>query len=120
MNLRFLRTFVTTVDSGGLGRACDRLNLSQPAASRQIHALEDELGVALFQQIGRRLQLTSEGEDLLRQSRRLLTDADLLTERARALKGGQAGILRTAAAPQMITSLLAPFLPQHRRRYPDI
>ena len=120
MNLRFLRTFVTTVDCGGLGRACARLNLSQPAASRQIHALEDELGVALFQQIGRRLQLTSEGEDLLRQSRRLLADVDLLTERAHALKGGQAGILRTAAAPQMITSLLAPFLLRHRRRHPGV
>ena len=89
MNLRFLRTFVTTVDCSGLGLACARLNLSQPAASRQIHALEDELGVALFQQIGRRLQLTSEGEDLLRQSRRLLADVDLLTERAHALKEGK-------------------------------
>ena len=120
MNLRFLRTFVATVDCGGLGRACARLNLSQPAASRQIHALEDELGVVLFQQIGRRLQLTSAGEDLLRQSRRLLADVDLLTERAHALKGGQAGILRTAAAPQMNTSLLAPFLLRHRRRHPDL
>ena len=60
-----------------------------------------------------------EGEDLLRQSRRLLADADLLAERARALKGGQAGTLRVAAAPQHISSVLAPFLPilhEHRRR----
>ena len=66
MNLRALRTVVTTVDFGGLGRACARLNLSQPAASRQIHALEYELGVALFERVGRGLQLTSEGENLLR------------------------------------------------------
>jgi LysR family cyn operon transcriptional activator len=120
MNLRALRTFVATADSGGLGRASERLHLSQPAASRQIDALEAEFGVPLFQRVGRRLQLTSEGEGLLRQSRRLLADADLLSERARALKGGQAGTLRVAAAPQNISSLLAPFLPRYRDRHPGI
>jgi LysR family cyn operon transcriptional activator len=120
MNLRSLRTFVATADSGGLGRASERLHLSQPAASRQIDALEAEFGVPLFQRVGRRLQLTSEGEDLLRQSRRLLADADLLAERARALKGGQAGTLRVAASPQMISSLLAPILPRFRDRHPGI
>lgn len=120
MNLRSLRTFVATADSGGLGRASERLHLSQPAASRQIDALEAEFGVTLFQRVGRRLQLTSEGEDLLRQSRRLLADADLLAERARALKGGQAGTLRVAAAPQHISSVLAPFLPRYRDRHPGI
>lgn len=120
MNLRSLRTFVTTADLGGLGRASACLNLSQPAASRQIDALESELGVALFQRIGRRLQLTSEGEDLLRQSRRLLADADLLAERARALKGGRTGRLRVAAPPQLVASVLAPFLPRYRQRNPGI
>src|SRR5947207_1935906 len=120
MNLRSLRTFVATADSGGLGRASERLHLSQPAASRQIDALEAEFGVPLFQRVGRRLQLTSEGEDLLRQSRRLLADADLLAERARALKGGQAGTLRVGAAPQIISSLFAPFLPRYRDRHPGI
>jgi DNA-binding transcriptional LysR family regulator len=120
MNLRSLRTFVATADSGGLGRASERLHVSQPAASRQIDALEAEFGVPLFQRVGRRLQLTSEGDDLLRQSRRLLADADLLAERARALKGGQVGTLRVAAAPQMISSLLAQFLPRYRDRHPGI
>jgi LysR family transcriptional regulator, cyn operon transcriptional activator len=120
MNLRALRTFVATADSGGLGRASERLHLSQPAASRQIDALEAEFGVPLFQRVGRRLQLTTEGEDLLRQSRRLLADADLLTERARALKSGKSGTLRVAASPQMIASLLAPFLPRYRDRHPGI
>jgi len=120
MNLRSLRTFVATAESGGLGRASERLHVSQPAASRQIDALEAEFGVPLFQRVGRRLQLTSEGEDLLRQSRRLLAEADLLAERARALKGGQAGTLRVAAAPQMISSVLAPFLPRYRDRHAGI
>src|SRR5581483_5657218 len=107
-NLRSLRTFVVTAETGGLGRACARLNLSQPAASRQIHALESELGVVLFEHVGRGLRLTSHGEDLLQRSRQLLSDADLLAEHARALCGGETGTLKIAATPQIIANLLAP------------
>jgi DNA-binding transcriptional LysR family regulator len=120
MNLRSLRTFVTTAELGGLGRACTRLNLSQPAASRQIQALEADLGVRLFEHVGRGLRLTSEGEDLLERSRRLLADADFLAEHALALKGGQSGTLRVAATPQVMMTLLAPFLPLHRKRHPGV
>jgi LysR family cyn operon transcriptional activator len=120
MNLRALRMFVATAEFGSLGRACARLNLSQPAASRQIHALEAELGVPLFHRVGRQLQLTSAGEGLLRQSRHLLADADLLIEQARALKEGRAGLLRVSATPQLITALLTSFLPRHRHRHSGI
>src|SRR5215475_6866498 len=120
MNLRHLHTFVAVVDAGGLARAANRLNLSQPAASRQILALEAELGVALFDRIGRRIYLTSEGEDLLERSRRLLTDAASIGERARALKSGQVGTLRVGAPTQVIENLLAPFVPQYQRHHPGI
>jgi LysR family transcriptional regulator, cyn operon transcriptional activator len=120
VNLRALRTFVVVAEAGGFSRAGGRLNLSQSAASRQILALEADLGVSLFDRIGRRIQLTSEGKDLLELSGRLLADADLLTERARALKGGQTGTLTAAANPQLITALLAPFLRGYRKRYPGV
>jgi LysR family transcriptional regulator, cyn operon transcriptional activator len=120
MNLRQLRTFVTIADAGGLARAEGRLNLSQPAASRQILALEMDLGIPLFDRIGRRMKLTSEGEDLLRRSRRLLQDADAIGERARALKSGQTGILRVGGTPQSIESTFAAFLTAHRRRHPGV
>lgn len=120
MNLRHLRTFVAIADAGGIARAGSRLNLSQPAASRQILALEAGLGVKLFDRIGRRFRLTSEGEYLLTQSRRLLMDADSLTEGAHALKKAQAGLLRVGATPQTIESTLAVFLPHYRRRHPGI
>jgi LysR family transcriptional regulator, cyn operon transcriptional activator len=120
MNLRHLRTFVLIADSGGIAHASDRLHLSSPAASRQILALENELRVQLFDRVGRRLQLTPEGEDLLLRSRRLLNDAESLTERARALKSGHTGLLRVRAAPQVIESFLAPFVPRYRRRHPGV
>jgi LysR family cyn operon transcriptional activator len=120
MNLRHLRTFVLIAEAGGVHRATSRLNLSQPAASRQIHALEAELGVALFDRIGRRVQLTSDGEDLLRRSRRLLAEADSLSERAAALRKGATGLLRVGATPQVIENPLAEFLAQFRRRHPGV
>lgn len=120
MDLQHLRSFVAIADAAGFARAATRLNVSQPALSRQIRALETELGVQLFDRIGRRIQLTSEGEDLLRRSRRVLTEADSLAERARALKGGQSGVLRVGVTPQNIESLLADFLMQYRRRHPGV
>src|SRR5215216_4319817 len=99
MNLRYLQTFISVAEVGSIARVGARLNVSQPAASRQILALEAELGVHLFDRIGRRLRLTAEGEDLLRQSRRVLMEADLLNARARALKGGHTGILRVGGTP---------------------
>jgi LysR family cyn operon transcriptional activator len=120
MNLRHLRAFAAIVDAGGYAPAAARLHLSQPALSRQIHALERDLGVQVFDRLGRRAQLTSEGEDLLRRSRRLLTEADAFGERAQALKGGQSGVLRVGSTPQNIEGLLAGFLPRYRRRHPGI
>jgi len=120
MNLRHLHAFATIIDVGGLAKAATRLHLSQPALSRQIQALEADLGVALFDRIGRRVQLTSQGEDLLLRSRRLLAEAESLGERARELKRGETGILRVAATPQVIENLLAEFLTRYRRRHPGV
>jgi LysR family cyn operon transcriptional activator len=96
------------------------LNLSQPAASRQIHALEVELGVVLFERVGRGLRLTSDGEDLLQRSQQLLTHSDLLTDHAKALRSGKTGTLKVGATPQVIANLIAPFLPTHRRDHPGV
>jgi LysR family transcriptional regulator, cyn operon transcriptional activator len=118
MNFRHLRAFATIVDAGGFARAAERLHVSQPALSRQIHALELQLGLSLFDRVGRGIRLTSQGEDLLRHSRRLLSDVSSLAERARALKVGQAGLLRVGATPQVIENLLADFLAEYERRHP--
>src|ERR1700730_16194260 len=120
VNVDQLRTFVTVVESGGIHRAVARLHLSQPAASRQINALEAALGVPLFDRIGRRLKLTAEGESLLRLSRRLLGEVETFKERAGALKKGETGILRVAATPMVIENTLAAFLGPYRLRHPGV
>jgi LysR family transcriptional regulator, cyn operon transcriptional activator len=120
MNLHFLRTFVAIVDNAGVARAAARLNLTQSAASRQIQALENELGLQLFARIGRNVRLTREGEDLLLRSRRLLADVAALGERASALKRGDVGVLRLGATPQVIETLLAGLLPRYRKRHSGV
>jgi LysR family cyn operon transcriptional activator len=118
--LRQVRAFVAVVEAGGLARAAPRLGLTQPTLSRQVQALERSLGVRLFHRTRGGVQLTSQGEDLLVRSRRLLADLHSLRDRARALEGGETGVLRVGATPQMIEGLLARFLPTHARRHPGV
>jgi len=120
VNFRQLRSFIAVVDAGGVHRAAARLHLTQPALSRQIQALEAELGVPLFDRIGRRIHLTAEGEDLLRRGRRLLSEAEAFTARAGALRKGETGVLRVGATPQVLESTLAEFSQQYRRRHPGV
>ncbi len=120
MDLRRLRTFVTVVEQGSISAAALRLRIAQPALSRQIHDLEQELGLKLFDRVGRRIFLTGEGEQLLGDCRSLLTYAGALGERARVLSTGETGMLRVAASPQHIESVLASFLHRYAERYPNV
>src|SRR5262245_2799228 len=120
MDLHQLRTFIAIADSGGVARAAQSLNLSQPAASLQILALAPHLVVLLFDLIGRRMRLTSEAEDLVPRARRLLAEAQSLRERARALQSGETGQIRIGATPPMIEWVLAGFLAKYRRQQPQI
>ena len=72
MDLKRLRTFVTVAEQGSVSRAALRLHISQPGLSRQIQELEQELGLRLFDRVGRRLVLTGEGEQLLGSCRSVL------------------------------------------------
>ena len=78
------------------------------------------MGLALFDRINRRVQLTSEGEDLLQRCRRVLAEVETVGERAHLLQAGETGILRVGATPQVIENLLANFLTKYRRRHPDV
>jgi DNA-binding transcriptional LysR family regulator len=120
VELRHLRYFVSVAEQGSVSRAALDVHVSQPALSRQIRDLEEELGVRLFDRIGRGIQLTAQGEDLLRHSRDVLARAESVRERARALAGGVAGVLRVGATAQATQSILAGFLARYRRARPGI
>jgi len=120
MELRHLRYFAAIVEAGGVSRAAAHLRMTQPALGRQVRDLERELGVRLFDRVGRRVQLTGEGEDLLRRCRVLLADAESLIERGRALASGTTGVLRVGSTPHTLEALLTPFVPRFKRSYPGV
>jgi DNA-binding transcriptional LysR family regulator len=120
MDLRHARTFVTVAELGTVSEAALRLHIAQPALSRQITALEQELGLKLFDRVGRRLVLTGEGEQLLSDCRGLLNYASAIDEHAQSLKDGDTGILKVAGSPQHIESVLSKFLHRYTQRYPRV
>src|SRR6186997_573496 len=115
MDLRHVRTFVTVAELGTVSKAALHLRVAQPALSRQIGDLEQELGFKLFDRVGRGLILTGEGEQLLIDCRGLLNYAEALDERAQLLRRGETGVLKVAASPQFIEGTLAHFLHQYAK-----
>ena len=85
-----------------------------------IHHFQQELGLKLFERVGRGLVLTSEGEQLLTDCRVLLNGADMLRERAQTLLRGDSGVLNVAASPVQIEAVLSTFLHQFARHYPKV
>jgi DNA-binding transcriptional LysR family regulator len=120
MNLRQALTFVTVAELGTVSKAALRLRIAQPALSRQIIDLERELGLRLFDRVGRRLLLTGEGEQMIAGCRVLLNCAGAVKEQAQLLRHGDSGVLKVAGSPQHIESVLAQFLLRYAKRYPNV
>lgn len=120
MDLRHARTFVTVAELGTVSKAALRLRTAQPALSRQIRDLEQELGLRLFDRIGRRLRLTGEGEQLLNDCRALLNYASAVGERAQMLRRGDTGVLKVAASPQFMESVISAILHRYAKKYPNV
>lgn len=93
MELRHLRYFVTLAEELHFGRAARRLHVSQPPLSIQIKALEDELGVLLFERSQRRVELTSAGAVFLKDAREILARTASAADSARRAARGETGDL---------------------------
>lgn len=120
MELYQLRTFEAVAEEGQLRRAAERLHLSQPAISAHIKALEEVLGLKLFERTSEGMELTSGGRSLLELARKTLAAAEELKRSARALKGGISGQLRigTLSNPEFIR--LGDFLGRAVDHYPQL
>jgi DNA-binding transcriptional LysR family regulator len=120
MLFKHLRTFVTVVEQGTVSKAALHLRIAQPALSRHIGELERELGLKLFDRVGRHLLLTGEGAQLLGDCRGLLGQVSSLSERARQMQGGDQGELTVAASTMQIETALSTFLNAYAQRYPKV
>jgi molybdate transport repressor ModE-like protein len=118
MELYQLRTFAAVADTGHITRAAEKLHLSQPAVSAHIKALEEELGVRLFERNPGGMLLTRPGRQLREQAEKVLAEVEQLRQLAATLKGDIAGRLRvgTASDPEFIR--VGEFLHRTVERYP--
>lgn len=116
MELRPLRSFIAAAEDGNISRAAQRLHLTQPALSRQIKGLEDELGVALLERAAHSFTLTAAGEVLLREGRLLLERADALEQRVRATAKAQT--LRVGYSPSLSAGILSPAMEAFTQVHP--
>lgn len=93
-----IRAFLATAETGSLSAAAKQLGLTQPTLSRQVSALEEDLGVLLFERIGRGLELTSAGQELLTHSRRMGHAADGFARTATGQAQDIEGLVRITAS----------------------
>src|ERR1700687_6025383 len=94
MELRHLRFLVRVGEEQHLGRAARRLRVVQPALSRQIQDLEEEVGFKLFERLPRGVKLSPAGKLFLEDARRILQDVNEAAARAARVARGQSGTLR--------------------------
>lgn len=110
MELRRLRYFVATAETGTVSAAAAVLHVTQPGLSRQLRQLEQELGVGLFDRAGRRLTLSPAGRALLPLARELLDQAEAFREAASLQARGRLEQLTIAAPGVTLTDVVAPFI----------
>lgn len=91
LDIRQLQYFVAVAEEEHVGRAAERLHISQSPLSRQIAQLEDKLGLALFERSQQRIRLTRDGRTFLAETRALLTHANRLESLGRRLGRGDEG-----------------------------
>lgn len=99
MSLSQIRYFITVAEEGNVGRASQRLYVAQPAISRQIRALEDEIGTSLFRRTTRGMTLLPPGRVFLDHARAILDAVDRAVVATRAVPEGDAGAKRLAGLP---------------------
>lgn len=120
MELRHLRYFVAVADALNFTKAAARLRLAQPALSRQVKDLEEEIGVALLRRSSRSVNLTAEGKLFLEEARELLRRADQSIQNVRALARGEFGDLHVGYAPSPTVEILPPALAALRKEAPGV
>lgn len=119
MELRQLQYFVAVVEEGTVSGAARRLNMSQPPLSAQIHALEADVGCALFEHAGRRLRLTAAGAAFYDRACSILQLCGTARAEMAAYGSGRAGTLRVGVVSSVCSTLFVSWLGRYAAVCPD-
>ncbi|WP_020672972.1 LysR family transcriptional regulator [Amycolatopsis nigrescens] len=120
MTLQQLRYFLAVAATRHFTRAAELVDVAQPSLSKQIRALENELGTPLFSRARTNIALTQAGEALLPIAKRILADVDAAKLEVADLVGLRRGRVRLGATPSLCVSVLADALRRFHDRYPGI
>lgn len=120
MELRHLRYFVAVAEAENVTKAAAKLRVAQPAVSRQIRDLEEELGLLLFERSAKSLRLTEPGRVFLKEAQAVLQRAEEAVKAARAAAGGMKGELRVGYAPSLTVQILPRALRKFQTEYPGM
>ncbi|MEQ8601302.1 MAG: LysR family transcriptional regulator [Devosia sp.] len=115
-----MRALLTTVEAGSLSAAAKRLGLTQPTLGRQVAALEESLGLAIFERVGRNLVLTEAGQRLVADLREMGAAAERVALSAAAQSQSVEGVVRITTADIYAGHVLPPLLEKIRREAPGI
>lgn len=120
LSVRRLNHVVALAEEGSFARAADRVHLSQPALSRSIQTIEEELGLRLFDRAARGVAVTQAGKTIVERARRVLFEANCLTRDAELLKTHEIGDVRIGLGPYPATILLPDLLTGFSQRHPNV
>ncbi|NSL89606.1 LysR family transcriptional regulator [Chitinophaga sp. Mgbs1] len=115
-----LKVFYTVAKRLSFTKAAEELYISQPAVTKHIHELEQQLGMALFERIGNRIKLTRAGQLVMHHAEIIFTDYRNLEYDINQLKHTQGGLLAIGASTTIAQYLLPPLLAKFNQRYPDV
>ena len=120
MELRHYRYFVAVAERLNFSQAAQALHVAQPALSRAVHDIEDEIGVALFVRHKPHIALTAAGVTFLEEARRVLAQAQEAVERARKSSRGEVGELNLAYVATLSDGLIPRLLRRFRAEFPSV
>lgn len=122
MDFKQLRAFLTVADTGNVTRAADVLHLVQPAVSRQLRLLEEDVGAPLFERERHGMVLTDAGRSLLGYARRAMLELDRARAEITGAAGGHGigGLVTLGLLPSTIDTLASPLVTTLAEHYPGI
>lgn len=119
IDLRQLRYFVTLAETLHFGRAATLLHISQPPLSRQVAALEEQLGVSLLKRSTRLVELTAAGQHFHEQAKRIIAGLDAAVRSTQAIERGELGVLRVGFTMAAAWSVLPPVIKRYSDAFPQ-